>query len=350
MRFVAPEFLWLLLLVPFGAFASWIRHTRRNRALRRFAGGEAYVSRFTEEISWNRRAAKLLLIMATMIALPLALARPQWGTSLEEITRSGGDVIVVLDTSLSMAAEDVAPNRLDQAKHAIVSLLGRLEGDRVGLVTFAGQANLTCPLTVDHGAVRLFLESVGPTSVTVGGTALADALKLARRALLPEGGQAEVDRGRAVVVYSDGEDHEGGLEEALDGYRSAGIAIHAVGSGTTRGAPIPLRDSTGMLSGYKKDREDKVVTTRLDEGVLERLALDTEGSYFRATAGELEIDQIARTLGGLEGGELGKQLRMRYEDRFQIPLLLGWLALAAETLLGDRRRSRAGRLREEAGR
>ena len=348
MRFAAPEFLWLLLLVPLSGLVGWAAHARRERALRRFAGGESFASRFTGEVCRNRRAVKLILLYAAMTALGLTLARPQWGSTLEEITRKGGDVVVVLDTSLSMAAEDLAPNRLEQAKHSIDSLLDRLEGDRVALVTFAGQASLNCPLTVDHGAVRLFLESVDPTAVPVAGTALSEALGLALRALRPELAGSSTDRGRSVVVYSDGEDHEGDLDEMLSEYEKSGVSVHSVGCGTARGAPIPLRDAAGMIAGYKKDREDKVVTTRLNEPILERIALETNGRYFRATAGEMEVEQIGAALAGLEAGEIGSALRTRYEDRFQIPLLIAWVALLCETLLGDRRRQRRTRRQREA--
>jgi Ca-activated chloride channel family protein len=151
---------------------------------------------------------------------------------------------------------------------------------------------------------------------------------------------AASDHGRAVVVYSDGEDHEGGIDKVLSEFKQAGIAVHAVGCGTTRGEPIPLRDGSGNLTGYKKDAEDKLVTTRLDESLLERIALETDGRYFRATAGEIEVERIAAALEGLESGELGSERRTSYEERFQIPLAVGWLALVAETLLGDRRRGR----------
>lgn len=346
MRFAAPEFLWLLGLLPLAAAAAWINHALRERALRRFAGGEAYASRFTGDRCRNRRAIKMLLLYLAWIALPLALARPQWGSSVEQITRRGGDVVLVLDSSLSMSAEDLAPNRLDHAKHSIETLLDGIEGDRVALVTFAGQAQLNCPLTVDHGAVRLFLEAVDPKAVPLGGTALADALGLALRALTLDG--AASDRGRAVVVYSDGEDHEGGVDEILESLARAGIPVHTVGCGTTRGAPIPLRDAAGILSGYKKDGEGKVVTTRLEDALLEQVALGTDGRYFRATTGETEVEQLARVLSGLEAGEFGSTLRVRYEERFQLPLMAAWLALCGEALLGDRRRRRAEARRREA--
>lgn len=347
MRFADPQWLWLLLLVPGMGLAGWWAHARRRRALQRFAGGAAQAARFRGEVSANRRAIKVLLLYLAIVSLPVALARPQWGTRLEPITRRGADVAIVLDTSLSMSSEDLPPARLEQAKHAVGSLLDRLAGDRVALVTFAGRAHLNCPLTVDHGAIRLFLESIDIDSVPVPGTALAEALQAGADALRIQGNAIE-ERGRAIVLFSDGEDHAGETEPVLERLAGLGVAVYTVGCGTARGAPIPLRDPAGMLTGYKKDREGKVVTTRLIATELERIALETGGRYYRATTSEVEVDEIGQALAALSQGELGSELRTRYEERFQIPLLLGWLALVAEALLGDRRRVRGGADAEEA--
>jgi Ca-activated chloride channel family protein len=250
--------------------------------------------------------------------------------------------MLVLDNSLSMAAEDMAPSRLAYTRHAVDSLLTRLAGNRVGLVTFAGQATLACPLTLDHAAVRLFLDAVEPESTQVPGTALAEALKLAAGSLTIEQQSAQ-ERSRALILFTDGEDHEGGVEESLGLLKKEGIALFAVGVGSSRGSPIPVRSSVGTLSGYKKDREGKIITTRLGEQLLEDMALTMEGRYFRATATEVEVEEIARALTGMDSREYGSVLRARYEDRFQLFLLLALLALGTETLLRDSRKRSAGR-------
>jgi Ca-activated chloride channel family protein len=339
MRFAAPEFLWALALLPPIALAAWGSLELRRSALRRFAGGDAFLGRFTVEVSVHRRAAKLLLLFLGFASIIVALARPQWGTRLEPITREGSDLVIVLDTSLSMATEDLAPNRISQAKHAIAALIDLTEGDRVALVTFAGMADLACPLTLDRAAVRLFLDSLDVDSVPVPGTGLAEALGLAMRTLRVDQPLAD-ERGRAIVLFTDGEDHEGGVDEIVPSLARQGIPVYSVGCGTTRGGPIPIQGETGIASGYKKDAEGRVVTSHIDEALLENLALDTGGRYYRGTAGENEIREIAEHVGGMQGGELGSQLRTRYEERFQIPLAVGLLALLAETLIGDRRRVR----------
>ena len=347
MRFAEPQWLWLLAVGPLLALAAWSVYVGRRKALRRFAGGAEFVPRFTGDVSVHRRAIKLLVLYLGLAALPVTLARPQWGTRLEQITRRGSDVVIVLDASLSMSAEDLAPNRLEQAKHAIGSLLDELAGDRVGLATFAGRGQLSCPLTVDHGAIRLFLESIDAEAVQLPGTALASALETGLQALRIDEREMD-DRGRALVLFTDGEDHAGELDPVLGELSGRGVPVYVVGSGTPRGGPIPLRDAAGMLTGYKKDREGKVVTTRLNESVLEEIALETGGLYYRATTNEVEVDEIGQALRTLSQGELGSELRTRYEERFQIPLIVAWLALVVETVLGDRRRSSSARATDES--
>ncbi len=338
MRFAEPSLLWLLLLLPVAVSAAWAVGWARRGTLARFAGRSDLVHRFTGQASPHRRAAKTLLLLAALGCGILAAARPQWGIRLEPVTRKGVDVAILLDTSLSMAAEDAAPRRLDQARHAAASLLSRLGGDRVGVVTFAGHATLACPLTLDVEAVRLVLDAADYEIEAVQGTALAGASRAAFRLFAPKGAEAAVEaRGRAVVVFTDGEDHEGGLDEVLPDLRRAGVKVFAVGCGTPRGAPIPERSASGALEGYKKDREGKVVTTRLDEDVLRRVAVETGGRYFRATPAELEIETIAKEIQAMEASESGTILRTRYAERFQIPLALALASLLAEALLSDRR-------------
>jgi Ca-activated chloride channel family protein len=340
MRFAAPQVLWLLLALPLLALAGALAAQARRRSLRRFAGGPANATRFAASVSANRRATKALLLLLAAGSGIVAAARPQWGVRLEPITRRGVDVAVVLDTSLSMSAEDVPPNRLGQARHAAASLIRQLAGNRIALVTFAGRGTLACPLTLDYEAALLFLEAVDAEAVPIPGSAISDALRVAARAF---GTNASEGRHRAVVLFSDGEDHEGGIDEAIAVMKEAGAAVYAVGCGTGQGAPIPLRESSADVSaGYKKDAEGRVVTTKLEEGVLAKLTLDTDGRYFIATPSEGEVDEIARAVAGMDAREFGTVLRTRYEERFQFPLALAIAALVAEALIGDRR-SGAGR-------
>jgi Ca-activated chloride channel family protein len=340
-RFADPIWLWGLAALPILLAGAWWSGRRRRAALRRFAGGEAWSARFEGEVSRHRRAVKRVLTHAGLAMLVLALARPQWGARAEAITRVGIDVVIAVDTSLSMSAEDLAPSRLGHVRHAIESLLERLAGNRVGLVQFAGRATQLVPLTVDHAAVNLFLEATDVGSLQAAGTALGPALSVSRAAFGPEDPTLG-RRGRAIVLFSDGEDHEGEIDEVLDELERDGVIVFAIGTGSVGGAPIPLRNESGQLSGYKKDREGKVVTTRLEEAMLERIALDTGGRYWRATPAEQEIEQLAQALATLEAGEIGGEVRTRFEERYQIFAGLGLLALLVEACVCERRRESRG--------
>jgi Ca-activated chloride channel family protein len=337
MRFAQADALWWLFLLPaLGAALLWGMR-RRRVTLDRFAGGRARTGRFTGQVSSHRRAVKTILWLVAAGATIVAAARPQWGTRLEPVTRQGVDVVIAIDTSLSMAAEDAPPSRLEQALNSASMLIDQLAGNRVGLVSFAGRATMLCPLTVDQAAVKLFLSTVDVESVPVPGTALSDALRVAVRAF---GNEPSSGRSRVIVLFTDGEDHEGEIEEAVGLLEEAGVTVYAVGLGTNRGAPIPIKDSTGRITGYKKDREDRIVTTRLDETALEQLALATDGFYARSSSSGIEVEEIARALAGMDTTEFGTTLRVRYEERYQIPLGLALAALIAEACLSDRRRQR----------
>jgi Ca-activated chloride channel homolog len=338
MRFAEPWVLALLLLVPLGGAVAALFALRRRKALARFAGGAPQTARFLGQVSPHRRAIRVVLLLLGSAAGILAAARPQWGTRLEPVTRKGVDVVIAIDTSLSMAAQDVPPDRLRQAKHAADALLRRLAGDRAGLVTFAGKATIACPLTLDTEAVRLFLDAVDANAVPFRGTDVARAAEVAVRAFGAASPSSKEVRGKALVLFSDGEDHEGRVEDAARLLERSGVRVFAVGCGTRRGAPVPEGEEGGGASSYKKDREGKLVTSRLNDEVLGKLTLATGGRYFDATPSESEVEEIAKAISGMDAREFGTVLRARYEERFQFPLTLALAALLAATVLSDRRR------------
>jgi len=335
MRFAAPAVLWALVALPVLAALILYAGLRRRRALAAFAGGEAHLARFRDEVSANRRAAKAIALVVAVTAGIVAAARPQWGQGTETITRKGIDLAIVLDTSASMSAADVAPSRLARGVRAASSLLDRLGGDRVALVTFAGKPAITCPLTVDHEAVRLFLDAVDVETVSIPGTALAAAIEEGIRALSPAAMEGAEAKGRALIVIGDGEDHEGGVEDAVAAAKRAGVVVYAIGCGTDQGAPIPQGES----GAYKKDAEGKLVTTRLDERPLRSLAIETGGKYYRSTGAEGEVDEIAKALAAMDATGSKTVLKTRWVERFQIPLALALAALVLETLISDRRKT-----------
>ena len=310
----------------------WGSRLRRVR-LDRLGDATFLERRLIPEFSHERRRVCWLLFLFVFLFSTLALARPQWGEEKRRIERKGVDVIFLLDTSLSMLAEDVKPDRLRKSKLEIKSMIRRFKGNRVGMVAFAGSSFLQCPLTLDYSAFLLFVDALKPGYIPNPGTSLGRAIELGVRAF-----SEESRKYRTLIIFSDGEDHEGGVEQALEAAKKAGVRIYAVGSGTTEGEPIPLRsESNGTISGYKKDRDGQVVITRLNPQLLEHVAFETGGLFLPATAGEKEIDVILKHLETLGVRKLKERLLTDREDHFQFFLFVAFLLLIAESMLGERK-------------
>ena len=276
-----------------------------------------------------------MLLLVTVSLLVLALARPQFGTRIETVRSQGQDVVVALDVSLSMLAEDVAPNRLDRARLEIMRILRRLDGDRIGLVAFAGSAFVQAPLTVDYGAAAMFLNAMDPDLISLQGTNLGEALTVALDAF-EEGTRDH----RVLVIVTDGEDHEGEIEGALERAVQEEVRIHTVGIGSLEGVPIPDIDDRGVRTGFQRDEEGNVVTTRLDEATLERVAERTGGRYFPATATGASLDPLIEEITGGDGRELEAREVTQFDEQFQIFLGAALLLLLVEAVVPDRRRRR----------
>jgi len=334
MRFARPELLWLLLTLPL--LAMWLIGglARRRRALARFAAAPL-IDKLVTGPPLGRMVFKMVLLLVASMFMILAAARPQWGTTLQQVSRQGVDVMVAIDISESMLAEDIKPSRLIKAQEEASRLLDRLSGDRVGLVAFAGSAGVLCPLTLDYNAARIFLDSLTPDMISYPGSSLASAIQAGMGAF-----GAEQRKFKVMVLISDGEeqvDGEGVVRAAQEA-ASQGMIIHAIGMGTTSGEPIPIRGRDGHVDQYKKDRDGRVVTTRLDEGTLSRISQATGGMYLPASAAEVELDRIAEAIAGMDKKEQQARLMTQYEERYQVPLCLGLAALAIEALISSRRR------------
>jgi Ca-activated chloride channel family protein len=341
-------FLWALVGIPLLAAFLVHAHRRRARALAEFAEA-GLLSRLAPDVAPRRRVVRDALRLAALLAGIVALAGPRWGFHWEEVRREGVDLIIALDTSKSMLAVDVKPNRLERAKLAVLDLLRLLKGDRVGLVAFAGTAFLQCPLTLDYDAFAQSLEAVDAGIIPRGGTALGRAIDTAIAAF--EGRQG---KHAALILITDGEDHEGDVEAAVTRAAEHDIKIFTVGIGTVEGELIPLAQGQ---PGFLKDRDGMVVKSRLDEGALRTIAEKTGGAYLRSSGDALGLDVLfSDHIAAMERRELESAIERRFEDRFQLPLLLALLLLCAEALLGDRAgawqslRLRAWRLRRRAGR
>jgi Ca-activated chloride channel homolog len=327
----APQLLWLLALVPAAiGFFIWALR-RRREALRQFAEARLLAA-LTPDLDERRQRWRAALVVAAVGLLVLALAGPKWGFHWEEVHREGVDIVVALDTSRSMLAEDVKPNRLARAKLAVEDLVKRLKGDRIGLVAFAGSAFVQCPLTLDYDAFDESLHAVNVGIIPKGGTALTEAIKAGLDAF--EGRQGKHE---ALILITDGEDHEGHVEDAAKEAADRGVKIYTVGIGTADGDLIPI--TVDGQQNFLKDRRGQVVKSRLDEDTLQKIATTTGGAYVHATSGDFGLDTVYNEfIGKMEKRELKSTMERRYEERFQWPLLAALLLVALEPLIGDRRR------------
>ncbi len=332
-QFGAPQNLWLLLVLPLSALLLLLGWRGRQRARTAWAG--QLFARLASGYDPRREWLKQGLVLAAWGCIVLALARPQWGGETVMMKRRGIDLMIAVDVSASMLAEDLRPNRLEHAKREITDLVRRMQGDRVGLIAFAGEAFTISPLTLDHGTVLLLLESLNLNSVSTPGTNLGAAIARARASFV-----AGEDKHKALVLVTDGESHEGDLAPEVQKAREEGLRIFAIGIGSPEGQPIPERDNGGGVAGYKKDKSGHVVNSRLDEETLISLSQETQGRYFRGSPQSLELAAVAAELQNLEKKELEGRLATSYEERFQWPLGLAVLLLGFEFVLPNRRRRR----------
>jgi len=330
----ASAWLWLLLLVPALATFLWWALRRRRLALERFAEARL-LPNLVPELDERRQRWRAVLVVAAVALLAVALAGPRWGFQWQQVRREGVDIIVALDTSRSMLATDVKPDRLARAKLAIADLVRELQGDRVGLVAFAGSAFVQCPLTVDYGAFAESLRAVHVGIIPKGGTDLGAAIDTALDAF-----EARQSKHEALVLITDGEDHEGDVAAAAKRAADQGVKVYTVGIGTTGGELIPA--GSNERDGFLKDRQGNVVKSRLDEATLQQVATDTSGAYVHGEGPDLGLGLLYRDyIARMDKRELHSAMQRRYEDRFQWPLLVALVLLLLEPLVGDRRRSAA---------
>jgi Ca-activated chloride channel family protein len=331
MIFGRSEYLYILWLVPaLGLFFWWSLYNRRKR-LHRFIGS-TLASKLTVEFSRGKTILKALLLLGFFTFGILAAARPQWGTKLQTVRRHGIDLIAALDISYSMNAEDIAPNRLEKAKGEIRKLIQKSEEDRIGLVGFSGTAVVLCPLTLDHGAASLFLDSSVAGMIPAPGTSLASAIATATAAFIEKERKYKV-----LILFTDGEDLEGQVDSAVSKAKEAGVIIYTVGIGTSQGKPIPIRDAKGDVVEYRKDPDGKVVISSLDERSLAEIADRTGGHYYRATTSENEMEALYSDISGLEKKDLESRIFQNFEDQFQYPLALAIFCLALSSWIGEKR-------------
>ncbi len=321
--------LWLVVLL--GIFMFW--RLRKKQELREKFVEKKLLHEIANNIDLKKEIRQVVFILIAGIFSIIALMRPQWGFEWQEVKRQGVDVMIALDTSKSMLTQDVKPSRFERSKLAIRDLVKQLKGDRIGLIAFSGSSFLACPLTVDYNGFLMVLDDTDTKTISTGGTDLSLAVKEAIK-----GYKKSSSKNKALIIITDGEDLEGNVDEALKEAKEAGISIHCVGVGTKEGELIQVKDENGN-NEFLKDKNGNFVKSRLNEDLLEKITLQSDGIYVRSSGAEFGLDVIyEKRLSKIEKQEVESKMEKRYFDRFQIPLAIAFLFLLWETLIGLRRK------------
>lgn len=329
-KFAHTEYTILLLLTFVFVILFWLYKIWLKRAKNRF-GDENVVRKLIPEVSSSKPVIKFILVLITTVFFIIAIINPQIGSKLENIKREGIDLYLVLDVSNSMLAEDIKPNRLERSKLAISTLVDKLEGDRVGIIIFAGNAYKQLPLTTDYSAAKLFLSAVNTEIVPTQGTAIGEAIEMATVSF------GDTDHNKAIIVITDGENHEDDAIEAANAANDLGINVFTIGMGLPEGAPIPLYNTYGSQTGYKKDKSNTTVITKLNEDMLRQIAAAGGGAYARANNASSGLKRIFDDINDIDKKEIETRQFTDYEDRFQIFLGITLFFLIFELLVADRK-------------
>ncbi len=328
-RFGNIEYLWGLLIIPLlTLFFIWSRIARR-RALKKF-GQQEILQHLMPFSSKGRPVLKFVILMLALAFIIVGTARPQFGSKLKTVKREGIELMIALDVSNSMMAEDIQPNRLERAKRAISRLIDRLKDDKIGLIVFAGDAYTQLPITSDYNSAKLFLNSVNTQIVPKQGTAIGAAIDLARKSFTPNG-----EANKAIVIITDGENHE---DDAIASAKAAvdeGIVVHTIGMGLPSGSPIPVLKNG--QTDYLKDRDGKVVVTKLNEQMLEQISAAGQGIYVRANNAQVGLNALFDEMNKMEKQEMETRTYSEYDDQFQYFFAIGLFLLLLEFVILERK-------------
>lgn len=329
-RFENQEYLWGLLVIPLLVILYILWRLDRKRKLRKF-GETPIISQLLIDVSKYKPFIRLLIVSIAIAFLVLSIAQPQIGSRLVEFKREGIDIVIAIDVSNSMKAQDIKPDRLSRAKLMVSRLIDKLANDRIAMVVFAGDAFLQLPLTTDYGAAKLMLQTVDTDLIANQGTAIGKAIELSIKALTED-----EKRSKSIIIITDGENHEDDAIGMAQLAASKGIVVHTVGIGSVNGGPIPIRRGDGTTT-YLKDRDGNTVITKLDANMLQQIASAGNGSFIRAVDTDPMINDLLSSLAKLEKTEFESKLFTDYDDKFQYFLFIALILILFEFLLSDRK-------------
>ncbi len=329
-RFEHPQYLYFLIVIPFLVLIYIISRYTRQKNLKKY-GDISLLGQLMPDYSSTRPLIKFMLVSMALGFVLVALARPQFGTKLEEVKREGVELIIALDVSNSMLAQDIQPNRLERAKQAISRLTSRLQDDKIGMIVFAGDAYVQVPITTDYSSVKLFLDAINTEIVPKQGTAIGSAIEMAMKSFTPDS-----EMKKAIIVITDGENHEDDPVKAASKAAEKGIVVHTIGMGKPKGAPVPS-DRTANTGAFRKDRQGNVVVSKLDEQMLEKIASAGDGVYIRANNTRIGLDKLFDEINSMDKTAYEARKYSEYDERFQYFIATALILLLLEFLLQERR-------------
>jgi len=326
----------IILTLLTAAFFFWALR-RKSRLIDRFAD-KSLIASIAPSVSEARKAVKMVMLVAAISLIAYALARPQWGFEWKETKRKGFDMLIAIDSSKSMLATDVKPNRLERSEYGVKDLVKKLNGDRVGLIAFAGTAFLQCPMTIDYNGFLLTLEDLSVATIPRGGTNISKAITEASSVFSSKTNKALDAKYKVLIIISDGDDLEGDAMKAAKEAADRGMKIYCVGVGTSDGALIPAVNERGER-GWIADRTGNVVKTTLNEELLKNIAVSTGGSYVRATQADFGLVLLYdKSISNLEKKDIESKMNKQYTERFQYFLGIAFLLLLIEPFISERKR------------
>jgi Ca-activated chloride channel homolog len=330
-RFANSELLYLLLLVPIVLILYIIYVQVQKKALARYSE-PGFFSTLMPLRSMPRNHFKFILFTLALTSLIIAIARPQFGSKLEEVKREGIEMIIALDVSRSMLAEDIKPNRLMRAKQAIITLVNRMQSDKIGMIVFAGDAYTQLPITTDYISAKLFLENISPSIVSRQGTAIGSAIELGMKSFTQD-----VEADKVIVIISDGENHEGDAIKAAEQAAEKGIKVYTIGMGSREGTPIPVIGPGGIRQEFMKDRNGQIVMSKMDPEMLNQIARAGNGEFYRATTSNVGLNRLYSELNRLQKSEIETKTFSEYEDQFEYFIAFAFILLLIDILLLERK-------------